>query len=177
MHRVHSFSVLTGSAGSPLPPTGSVVTLRLLSYRGFFGWSSAGLLGGVVAGVLSPALPSSGLPGGVVAAGAQHAASAQPGHTFAKAPTRLGSKALASPASACPPLPIEPLTTHNLLGCRSVVRLPPMLPLAALVSGEALGTAGAERGARGRAGAARSLAAARKRCSGRCRRRGLQPRH
>ena len=41
-----------------------------------------------------------------------------------------------------------------------------MLPLAALASGEALWTAGAERGARERAGAARSLAAARKRCSG-----------
>ena len=58
MHRVHSFSVLVGSAGSPLPPGASVVTLRLLSYRGFFCGSSAALpvpasalLGGVEAGV------------------------------------------------------------------------------------------------------------------------------
>ena len=65
MQRVHSCSVFIGSAGSPLPPTGSVVTLRLLSYRGFFCGSSAGLPGGVAAGVLA-----SGLPGGVVAGAA-----------------------------------------------------------------------------------------------------------
>ena len=105
MHLCHSFSVLTGSAGSPLPPGASVVTLRLLSYRGFFGWSSAAL----------PVLPASGLLGGVdagVDAGAQHAASVQPGHAFAKAPTNVGSKAGGAAASGaagttCPPLPTD----------------------------------------------------------------------
>ena len=161
MHRVHSFSVLVGSAGSPLPPGASVVTLRLLSYRGFFGWSSAAL----------PVLPASGLLGGVdagVDAGAQHAASVQPGHAFAKAPTNVGSKAGGAAASGaagttCPPFPMGQrprparyeLTALSLSrqatnpwGCRSFVKLPLMLPLAALASGEALWTAGAERGAR-----------------------------
>ena len=116
MHRVHSFSVFVGSAGSPLPPGASVVTLRLLSYLGFCclglpggvgaGVLASGLPGGVVAGVLSPALPN-----GVGVGGLQHAASEQPGHAFAKAPTRLGSKpggAAASGAAGatCPPLPM-----------------------------------------------------------------------
>ena len=78
------------------------------------------------------------LPGGVeagVPAGAQHSASVHPGHTFAKAPTRLGSKALPSaPASACPPLPIVSLGTGTLLGCRCVVHCRRLLPLAALAS-------------------------------------------
>ena len=67
-----------------------------------------GLFGGVVAGVP----PASGLPDGFGVGGLQHAASVHPGHTFANAPTNVGSKpggAAASGAAGatCPPLPMD----------------------------------------------------------------------